>query len=527
MKKARIKRWILWLFPFLLVAFAFAYHRYYPDTQTPKFHDLTVELGTKSLTINDFKTEAAGTSDAVFVSDVSGIDLGTVGETELTLRYGSQEEMVTLTVLDTTPPEAEVEASRLIPITGFPEAAELVSSIQDESPVTVYYRDVPRVPLDYEDLPVTVVIEDACGNRTEKVCVFSFRWMPEAVTMELGQAASELVLYNPLRDASFLDPYEMKKISAGGIGEYTVTTTISGKVQQCVLTVQDTLGPELTLRDVQIRYGKRVKLKDFVVKATDSSGVAEVRLLSKLGRKSRGTHSVVIEAEDTVGNITRKEATLYVTTDFSAPSISGDLSQLVLEKDAELPDLMVGIQAKDNVDGPVPVECDVSGVNTAIGGTYYAVYRAKDSSGNVATRKREIVVTHDESDTVLLAREIAATFEDDDIEGMRRYVYYGIGYNSDWGGDDPVWHGFTQKRGNCYVHTLCMKSLLDAKGIENQVIWTADKTHYWVMVKVDNEWKHIEPTPSVIRMPILMNDEERLASLSGRKWDTTLWPVSP
>lgn len=523
MKKIRAKRYLFRLLCVILLVIAICL---YLDSQKPKFHDLTVELGTKALTVTDFETENAWYSDSKFVSNVAEIDLGNIGETALILRHGSQEETVTLTVTDTTPPEADVEAARLVPVTGFPEAAELVSNIQDASEVTVYYREEPRVPLDYGDLPVTVVLEDACGNRTEKVCVFSFRWMPEAVTVELGDEISDaLVLYNPTRDASFLDPIEMKRIRSSGIGEYIVATSCSGKTQECVLTVQDTTGPELVLKDVQIRYGKRVELDDFVVSAKDPSGVAEIRLLSDVKRKAKGNYPVVIEAEDMVGNITRKEATLYVASEFQDPRISGDMTPLTLKKNTQLPDLLEGIQAKDNRDGEIPVVCDVSGVNVNAGGTYYAIYRATDSSGNVATRKRKIEIVHDEDDTQRLVQEIAAIFDDDDIEGMRHYVYYGIGYNSDWGGDDPVWHGFTEKRGNCYVHMLCMKSLLDVKGIENQIIWTTDKTHYWLIVKINGEWKHIEPTPSVFRMKIFMSDTERLDSLSGRCWDTTQWPA--
>ena len=523
MKKLRIRRWLL---KHLWIAVLIAAFFLYRDYQTPRFRDLTVELGTTSLTANDFKAESAAARPGIFVSDVAGLNLGQVGETELTLRQGIREETVTLSVTDTTPPEADVEAARLIPITGFPEAADLVSNIRDASDVTVFYREEPRIPLDYGDLPVTVVIEDAFGNRTEKICVFSFRWMQESVTLELGdEITEELFLYNPLRDASFLDPEVIRQIRSGGAGEYVVTTTISGKTQECALCVQDTTGPDLTLKDVQIRYGKKISLKNFLVSAEDPSGVAEVRLVSELGRKPKGKHPVIVEAEDEAGNITRKEATLYVASEFTAPKISGSMTALVLDKGAQLPDLMEGITAKDNKDGTVPVVCDVSGVNVHAGGTYYAVYRATDNSGNVATRKRRIDIIHDEEDTLRLAREIAATFADDDVAGMRNYVYYGIGYNYDWGGDDPVWFGFTEKRGNCYVHALCMKSLLDAKGIENQLIWTTDKTHYWLCVKIDNEWKHIEPTPSVFRLKMFMNDAERLATLSGRHWDTTQWPA--
>ena len=45
-------------------------------------------------------------------------------------------------------------------------------------------------------------------------------------------------------------------------------------------------------------------------------------------------------------------------------------------------------------------------------------------------------------------------------------------------------------------------------------------------VKIDGQWKHIDPTPSQTHgIYSLMNDEQRLSTLSGRIWDTSLWPA--
>ena len=100
-----------------------------------------------------------------------------------------------------------------------------------------------------------------------------------------------------------------------------------------------------------------------------------------------------------------------------------------------------------------------------------------------------------------------------------------IGYNHYWGGEDPVWHGFTNKTGNCYVHALCLKAVFDYKGIESRLIWVQNKTHYWLIVNIDGQWKHIDPTPGRLHSRFsLMNDAQRLKTLSGRTWDTTLWP---
>ena len=80
--------------------------------------------------------------------------------------------------------------------------------------------------------------------------------------------------------------------------------------------------------------------------------------------------------------------------------------------------------------------------------------------------------------------------------------------------------------GNCYVHAHCLKALFDAKGIESQIIWVTEKTHYWLVVKIGDVWRHIDATPTPGHMRYsLMNDEERHKTLSGRNWNRSLWPA--
>jgi transglutaminase-like putative cysteine protease len=152
-------------------------------------------------------------------------------------------------------------------------------------------------------------------------------------------------------------------------------------------------------------------------------------------------------------------------------------------------------------------------------------YSAVDKSGNKATARRKVVVQHDKEDTKALVRDIAAGLSNDP-EAIRDYVRKTIKYSSDWGGDDPVWYGFKNKKGNCYVHALCLQELLEAKGWATKLIWVTDKSHYWNLVKIGGVWKHIDATPGTRHTKYsLMNDEQRLETLSGRTWDTSKWPA--
>ena len=143
---------------------------------------------------------------------------------------------------------------------------------------------------------------------------------------------------------------------------------------------------------------------------------------------------------------------------------------------------------------------------------------------NTTTVKRKITVNHSEEDVKALVKDIADQLSSDPEE-IRDYVRT-IRYSTNWGGDDPVWYGFTKGSGNCYVHAHCLKAIFDEKGIESQMIWVNNKTHYWLIVKIGDVWRHIDATPTRGHMVYsLMTDEERAATLSGRNWDRDAWPA--
>lgn len=493
--------------------------------QQPKFRDLTVELGVESISIRDFMTEYARPSKVKFVSDPAQIDLNRVGVTELTLSHGGQEETITLTVQDTTAPAAEFALHKTVGIDTIPPAEEFVSNVSDEADTRVYFEIEPYIPRDYNDITVIVVVEDENGNRTAEKCTVSFRWIPETWNLEYGDKVTKAdLLEDPLRDYVLLNQQHLDKINNSPPGVYELSSTLGEKTITCAITVADTTGPQLELRDVQVRKGGTTTMEKFVVSAQDASGVKEVRLVSEMDFSIEGKQTVTIEAEDNAGNITKKDAVLWIATDFSAPKITGAKDTLTVEKHST-PDFTEGITVTDNLTADCQLTVDTSKLDMTKAGTYYITYTATDDSGNATSVKRKVIVEHDEEDTLALVKSIADTLSNDP-EKLRDYVRSKISYNSNWGGDDPVWYGFTKRVGNCYVHAMCLKAFFDYKGIENQLIWVTDKSHYWLIVKIDDVWRHIDPTPGTRHTRYsLMTDEMRLATLQGRHWDNTQWPA--
>lgn len=486
------------------------------------FQDLTVELGTQSVGIREFMTSKFSPVRIHWVSDPTKVDLGKVGAHRITLGYGDRSQTVTLTVQDTVAPAVVMDPTREVSVSGIPEAKELVREVRDEAPVRIYYAQKPTIPRDYSDLDVTVVVEDESGNETRNVCRFHFTWMRESVTLELGESLlPEDILLAPQQDSARLDLEELKALSAAAPGTYTLEA--DGAV--CTVTVCDTVAPVLELRDVQRKPGSRIDLEDFVKKAEDVSGTVALRYVGEEpDGKARGTYPVTIEAEDASGNITRKDAVLWITNDAVPPVIQGVKNSFTVEKHGSL-DFLEGVVAYDSMDGRCDVTVDTSSLDVDTAGIYYITFNAVDKSGNVGSLKRKVEVLHDEEDTLAWIAEIADTLPDDP-EKVRDYVRETIRYSTSWGGDDPVWYGLTNSTGNCYVHALTLQALLDAKGYETQLIWVRNKTHYWLVINLGEVWRHIDSTPSSQHKKIsLMTDEQRLAQLNGRDWDFELWPA--
>lgn len=492
-----------------------------------KFHDVTVELGTEQVAIEDFFTEYANGEKTAFAKALTAEEMAVAGDHPVSLCHGRQEETVVLHIVDTTAPTAEflthrTEASGYVPV---PE--DFVVSVSDLSETALSFAEEPQIPDDYRDLELTVVVTDAHGNAVQQQCVVTYTWMIDAVTLELGEALTPAhLLLEPEKDAELLNQEELDAITAAGVGSYTISCTSGGHTMECAVTVVDTVAPTLELQSVNRYPGGSCKLEDFVVKAEDLSGDVELTLLTKLTSQQRsnyGSYPVQIEAKDASGNTVTVETTFNVVKDTTPPYIDG-LTTMRVEKHSS-PDFMKGVSAYDSKDGNCKVTVSTTDVNLTKAGTYYAVYTAVDKSGNKAAFKRKVVVNHDWEDTQALVATIAQKIGSDP-EKLRDYVRYNIEYTSSWGGDDPVWYGFTQWVGNCYVHNRCLQELLSYYGYETKLIWVTDKTHYWLQINLGGKWYHIDGTPgNTHTIYSLMNDEQRYATLRGRNWDRSKWPA--
>ncbi len=345
-------------------------------------------------------------------------------------------------------------------------------------------------------------------------------------TLELGNA--NIALKDFVKDSDILEDCELitdlSKINFKEVGTHKVQISYKNVINTVNLTIKDTIPPTLELQDKEVYVGEEAKKEDFIKEVLDISGDVETTLDTKIDTSIEGEQKISITAKDINGNKITKEATLKIITDKTAPKITG-LTNLTVKKNAKI-NYTSGVKATDDRDGKVEFTYDASKVDTSKTGSYYVTYTATDKSGNKATAKRKITVDHDDEDTKALVQKIAATLSSDPEE-LRDYCRNTIKYDHYDGGDDALYYGLTNKKGNCYVHAQCFKALLDTKGIENQLIWVTNKTHYWNLVKINGVWRHMDSTPDRNHRKIsIMTDEQRLSTLSGRKWDFSAWPTA-
>ncbi len=480
----------------------------------PKFKDASAELGEGLPPIESFLTEHAKKENARFVNE-SQLTLTSVGDYSVTLSHNGKVETVTLTVKDTAAPKVKFK-DVTADIDETLRAEDFIEEASDFSEVTVSFVTEPKKG----DTSVTVRVTDASNNAVEQVCTVNYYLMPHSFELELGDnVTKEDLLYDPEKYGELIDAAVLDMINTSPVGTYTVTAGDS----TCTVTVKDTTAPTLEVKGLRVEVGAAVKLGDFIVKAEDVSGEVTTASVSEISTDKVGTYTLKIEATDVNGNKSSAEAKLEVLFDITAPVISG-LTDITVPRGTE-PDYKKGVTVKDAKDTAATFSYDASKVDISKPGIYYVTYTAKDSSGNAVTKRRKITVNHTAEDTAALVAEVASSLPSD-VLALRDYVRSSIRYTSNWGGEDPVWYGFKNRSGNCYVHATCLEALLKNKGYETMLIWVTDKSHYWNLVKIDGKWRHVDSTPgskhSKYSEP--MTDEMRYSCLQGRDWDRTKWP---
>lgn len=158
-RQQELRRRILFVLVALLVIVlitAFALNRKKVNTSA------TLEAG-EELTLDLFVEK--DTADAVFITDVAGIDTTVPGEYEIIISYRGKEYTCGLTIEDTIAPKADAFMATTN-VGEVPDAAACVINVTDVTDVAISYKNEPDVSQEGE-IQTVVRLTDEGGNTTE------------------------------------------------------------------------------------------------------------------------------------------------------------------------------------------------------------------------------------------------------------------------------------------------------------------------------------------------------------------------
>lgn len=518
-----------------------------------------IELGTQEIKIQDFLTEEKDAENAEFITDISQIDLSKVGTHEITIKLNNKEYKSVLEIKDTTAPEVKFQdVCAYLDYQINPE--DFIVEKNDKSNMEVSIGNEITIN-GFGDYHPIIIVKDEYGNESSQECVLTISYIKNRITLEYGNKLTKQdLLFNFDEYQDTVNQEDLDVINNSDVGEYELKSNYQGQEKITKIIIQDTVAPELVLKNVSLYTGQTITdANQFVENAEDLAGVT-LNILTEINYSTIGDQEITIEATDGHGNKTSQKAILTIKEDKEGPVFSG-LSDLKVTK-GSTPDYKKSVTAKDDKDGDVDFTVDNSSVNLDKAGTYNVTYTATDKSGNTTTQNRKVVVSKktttsstsssstsnsssSSSDVYAKADEFIAkatsgvSGTSNKIIAIKNYlrnnIKYSHRYNASNTGsvNNAAMKAFTAYEGDCYIHAAAAQVMFTRIGVQSIIVNALDYTHYWNMVYINGGWKHVDPTPGWAYADVdFMNDAKRLETLrriSGyeyRDWDRSKFPVA-
>lgn len=451
---------------------------------------LTVEAGRTSIDADLFLKKDKG-DHAQFVTDVSSIDLNTIGKYPVTISYDGKNYDCTLIVEDTIAPEAIIHNVSVYSGQAL-KPEDFVSGITDISPVTVTWKPEPDLTKESQTL-MTITLTDIAGNATSYEAVLSV----------------------------FVDNGEPQLTGVKAIFTY-------------IGTKPDYLEGVSAMDDQDL---------DLQILVDDS----------QVNLDAVGTYDITYSVTDAAGNTTSAASTVTVTDDHTAPTIQGvhDISLYL----GSAVSYRKGVVVIDDKDPAPKLEVDSSKVDLSNPGTYPLVYTARDMTGNETRMEVTVTVAEkpstfvDEETIYAKADELLKKIVTDDMDNeakvraiyshvRSRYTYSGHSDKTDW--LQGAWVMMTEKEGDCFNYYALTKLLLERLDIPNIDVrkvrnYDTDSDHYWSLVSVDGgkTYYHLDTTPRVgdgddfCLVTDAFLDAYSAANKNCHNRDKSLYPATP
>lgn len=515
---------------------------------------MQLELGTQEIKIQDFLTDEKYAENAEFVTDISQIDLSKVATYEITIKLNDKEYTSTLDIKDTTAPQVKFQD-----VDGYTDyqinPEDFIAEKTDASNMEVSLGNEVTINGFGEYHPL-IIVKDEYGNETSQECLLNISYIRSKFTLEYGnKLTKEDLLFNVAEYQDTVNQADIDTINSYDVGEYDLKSVYDGQEKITKITIQDTVAPELVLKDVTLYTEQTITdANQFVEKAEDLAGVT-LNILTEIDYSIIGDQEVTIEAVDSHGNKTSQTAKLPIKEDTEGPVFSG-ISDLKVTK-GDTADYKKGVTAKDGKDGDVEFTVDSSSVKLDTAGTYYATYTATDKAGNTTTSKRKIIVSekstasssstsssssgdvYAKADEFIVKATSGVSGTANKILAIKNYLRNNIKYSHRYNASNTgsvntaAMKAFTAYEGDCYIHAAAAQVMFTRLGVQSIIVNALDYTHYWNMVYINGGWKHVDPTPGWAYADVgFMNDAKRLETLRRingyeyRDWDRSKFPVA-
>ena len=273
------------------------------------------------------------------------------------------------------------------------------------------------------------------------------------------------------------------------------------------LIIKDTIAPVVTAEDRKGALGQELKPEDFITSCEDKTAVT-FSFGKKPDFKSTAVQNVEITATDA-----GKNSTTVKVDDREAPVIEGVKNRTVYI--GETIAYKAGVTVTDNMDPEPKLSIDNTQVDLDKVGVYPVTYTATDFCGNSTQVSINLKVEEqpigykniekmNKKVDALLAKIIKP--EMTDIEKLyaaflwiREHIEYQNGHaQSDY--VNEAIKCLDGKPGDCYTCACGFRAMAEAMGFEiKEVVGTYVNHHFWVMVKLDGKWYHVDAVPLYIR----------------------------
>ncbi len=343
------------------------------------------------------------------------------------------------------------------------------------------------------------------------VVIFRFRNnIKSSITVEAGDAIPSVEAFIGTPSDSIRCVTDISGIDTTVPGDYPVVFRSGILSKTATLQIRDTIPPVAVSKDVRLALGSQAGVADFIETLEDKTAV-EASYITAPDFNTAGSQQVQIQLVDRGGNKVTLTANLEIFDDDQPPVIEGtkDINVYV----GETATYRNGVTVTDNKDQNPKLKIDSSAVNLDVPGVYQVVYTATDAAGNESSVTINVTVQErpeNYEDVLKLNQKADELLEKLKVKDMPEVekaftIFRWVRKNIPWYGGRIQNHdsvvqalkGLAGNTGDCYTCAVTCQVLMERAGFDVKFMERKNTLglHYWLMVKVEGNWYHMDPSP--------------------------------